>query len=91
MRKLNDRWFKEDRGKYKGEELKKEKEATDKAVLNSTVALSRLARMLKEDIELTYEVEEDYDNPAWERRVLAAAAERKALKRVLNLLPSKGD
>lgn len=91
MRKLSDRWFKEDRQKYKGEELRKEKEATEKAIRNSSIVLSRLTRMLKEDIETTYDVEEDFENPAWERLVLAAAAERKALKRVLKLLPSKED
>lgn len=91
MHKLNDRWFKEDRDRYKGEELKKEKEQSDKALRNSTLLSRRLARILSEDIEATYLPEEDYEHPAWERRTLAAAAERKALKRVLKLLPSKED
>jgi len=91
MRKLSDRWYKEDRERYKGEELKQEKENTLKALYSSTVMTRRLKRILEEEIELTYLKEEDYENPAWERIALAAAAERKAYKRVLNILPSKED
>lgn len=88
MHKLSDRWFKEDRELYKGPELKEQKAESEKAIRNSTILIRRLRAMLEEDIEKTYLSEEQFDNPAWERIVLAAAAERKALRRVLNLLPS---
>ena len=85
-RKLNDRWFKEDR-EYKGEELKEQKAETTKALLNSTFIVRRLIRILEEDLEKTLAVEEDFDDPAWERKTIAAASERKTLRRVIKLLP----
>jgi hypothetical protein len=87
MRKLSDRWFKEDREQYKGEELKKQKEESDKALRNSSLLTRRLKRMLEEDLEATSRVEEDFDDPAWERKTIAAASERKTLRRIMELLP----
>jgi hypothetical protein len=86
-RKLNDRWFKEDRKAYSGVELSKQKSETEKALRNSTVLLRRLKEMLEEDIEKTYLTEEEYDTVGWERKVLACAVERKTLRKILDLLP----
>ena len=88
---LSDRWFKEDRAKYKGAELRAQKEASTKAILAATLVHRRLRAMLEEDIEKTYLEEEDYQSEAWERKVLAAAAKRQALKQVLKLLPQVKD
>jgi hypothetical protein len=87
MSKLSVAWFEEDRAKYKGQELKEQTEATEKAVRANTVVTSRLKVMIEKDIEATYKVEEDFDDPAWERKTIAAAAERKVLRRYLKLLP----
>jgi len=85
-KKLSDRWFKEDR-EYKGEKLRAQKAESNKALLNSTFIVRRLKRILEEDLEKTLAVEEDFDDPAWERKTIAAAAERKTLRRVIKLLP----
>jgi phage gpG-like protein len=84
---LNDRWFKEDRELYKGNELKEQIEQADKAIRNSSLFSRRLKRMLEEDLEKAYQVEEDFENPAWQRKTIAAAAERKVLRRIIKLLP----
>ena len=87
MSKLQSLWFEEDRAKYKGEELKEQMEATEKAVRANTVVTSRLRNIIEKDIEATYSVEEDFEDPAWQRKTIAAAAERKVLRRYLKLLP----
>jgi len=87
LSKLQSLWFEEDRAKYKGEELKEQMEATEKAVRANTVVTSRLRNIIEKDIEATYSVEEDFEDPAWQRKTIAAAAERKVLRRYLKLLP----
>jgi hypothetical protein len=84
---INERWFKEDRELYTGEELDTQKEETEKAIKNSSLLSRRLKRILEEDIERTLATEENFDDPAWERKTIAAAAERKTLRRVINILP----
>lgn len=84
---LNERWFKEDRELYSGPELQEQKEESEKALKNSSLLSRRLKRILQEDIESTLAVEENFDDPAWERKTIAAAAERKTLRRVMKLLP----
>ena len=86
-RKISDRWFKEDREKYKGEELEEQKAKTEKLVRSQTVFARRLKRILNEDLEKTFVVEEDFDDPAWQRKTIAAAAERKTLRRIIKLIP----
>ena len=87
MSKLHSIWFEEDRELYKGEELKEQQLQTEKALSASTIIRDRLIRIMTKDIEKTYSVEEDFENPAWERLTIAAAAERKVLRRYLKLLP----
>ncbi len=86
-RKLDSRWFKEDREQHKGEALAEAKEKSDKALRNSTLLIRRLKQILEEDIDKTFEIEENFDDPAWERKTIAAASERKTLRRVMKLLP----
>ena len=83
---MDNRWFKEDREKYKGSELRTQVEASEKALKNSTLLARRLSRILQEEIEKTYLTEEAYEGEAWERKVLGASAERKALRRVQTLI-----
>lgn len=85
--KLDARWFKEDRVPGDPPLSKQQAASTEEAIRNSSIIVRRLKRIIKEDIEKTYEVEEDFDNPAWERKTIAAAAERKVLRRYLKLLP----
>ena len=85
---MDARWFKEDR-QYPRSEQKEQMEKSEKALRNSTLLLRRLQQILEEDIEKTYSVEESFDDPAWERKTIAAAAERKTLRRILKLLDFK--
>jgi len=87
MPKLDLRWYKEDRDKYSGDELVEQMAESEKAINNSTIVTRRLKDLLEEDIRKTYLVEESLDNPAWERLTIAAAAERKVLRRIIKLLP----
>ena len=86
---MDNRWFKEDREKYPRSEQKEQIEKSEKALRNSTLMIRRLTDMIKEDIEKTYLTEENLDDPAWERKTIAAAAERKTLRRYLKLLDFK--
>lgn len=85
---MDTRWFKEDR-KYPRSEQKDQIEKSKKALANSTLLLRRLKAILEEDIEKTYSVEEDFDDPAWQRKTIAAAAERNTLRRIIKLLDFK--
>lgn len=86
---MDNRWFKEDRDKYPRSEQQDQIKKSEKALRNSTLLVRRLKEMITEDIEKTYLVEEDFDDPAWERKTIAAAAERKTLRRYLKLLTFK--
>lgn len=85
---MDTRWFKEDR-KYPRSEQDEQIEKSKKALANSTLLLRRLKAILEEDIEKTYSVEEDFDDPAWQRKTIAAAAERNTLRRIMKLLDFK--
>ncbi len=84
---MDNRWYKEDRALFKGDALKEQMGKTKKALCNSTLLVRLLVGILKEDLEKTFLVEEDFENPAWERKTIAAAAERKVLRRIIKLLP----
>lgn len=87
MSSLNPRWFKEDRANNTGTDYTKAKEASEKALRNSTLMSRRLKDICEEEVTATYHMEEDFDNPAYERRIIAAAAMRKAYKTIIKLLP----
>lgn len=88
---MDTRWYKEDREQYPRSEVKEQIEKTEQALRNSTLLTRRLTRILEEDIEKTYLVEEDFDDPAWQRKTIAAAAERRTLRRIMKLLDFKED
>lgn len=88
---MDTRWYKEDREQYPRSEVKEQIEKTEQALRNSTLLTRRLTRILEEDIEKTYLVEEDFDDPAWQRKTIAAAAERSTLRRIMKLLDFKED
>ena len=85
---MNDIWFKEEREAHKGDRAERDKqiEETRKVLENSTIFRRRMKRIIYEEIQKTYAVEEDYTGHEWERRVLAGAAQRKALKRLMQYL-----
>ena len=87
QQKLDNLWYKSDRALYKGGELSEQCRATEKALRSSTLLVSRLTEILEESFVKTYAVEEDFSDPAWERKTIAAAAERKVLRRIIRLLP----
>ena len=78
-------WFKEERKLPKHEQAEA-KEEIEKIIRNSSIVRDRLLRMMTEDLEKTYEVEENFDDPAWERKTIAAAAERSVLRRYIKTL-----
>jgi phage gpG-like protein len=86
---LDVRWFKEDREKYPRSEQQEQIKKSEEALRNSSLLRRRLVNILEEDIEKTYSVEEDFDDPAWQRKTIAAAAERKTLRRIIKLLDLK--
>jgi hypothetical protein len=84
---MDTRWFKEDRTKYSGAEYTKQKAASEKAIRNSTLMSRRLKDICEEEVRATYHVETDFENPAYERLIIAAAATRKAYLTIIKLLP----
>lgn len=86
---MDTRWFKEDREKYPRSEQKEQIGKSELALRNSTLLRRRLEQILEEDIEKTYLVEEDFDDPAWQVKTIAAAAERKTLRRIIKMLDFK--
>ena len=84
---MDNRWFKEDRANSTGDDYAEQKAKSEKALLNSTLMSRRLKDICEEEVKATYNVEEDFENPAYQRRVIAAAGARKAYKKIINLLP----
>ena len=87
QRGLSDRWYKEDRASFKGEALREQIVKTEEALRNSSLIVRLLKGILNEDLEKAFLVEEDFEDPAWQRKTIAAAAERKVLRRIIKLLP----
>lgn len=83
---MNSRWFKEER------ELPRE--AQDKAIADATEVLQhsttmagKLKRIIEEDIDLLYAGDENVGTQGWEQRALANVGARKALRKLLEILP----
>ncbi len=83
---MDSRWFKEDRELPKDERQKAQSD-TKEVLLHSTLMTERLKRIIREDIQLTYTDDENVGGPAWERRVLVNVGKRKALAKILDILP----
>jgi ABC-type oligopeptide transport system ATPase subunit len=82
---LDPRWFKEDRKLPKGEQTDAIKES-EKIIRNSTLLRRRLKSILEEEVEATYRYDEDFENAAYERIVIANASTRKTLRSIIKLL-----
>ena len=83
---MDTRWFKEDRALPKGEQ-KEAIKASEEALKNSTFMSRRLKDICKCEVDATYRVEEDFDKPGYLRKIIAAAARRKALNEIIKILP----
>jgi len=83
---MDSRWFREDRKLPKAERAEAQAK-TEEVLKNSTLIVRLLTGILNEEIEKTYRVEEDFDNPAYQRLVIATASRRKALKDIIKILP----
>jgi hypothetical protein len=82
---MNSKWFKEDRALPKHEQAEAV-EATKQTLLNSRLMHDRLERILNDEIEESYRLEENFDDPWWERKHVAAISRRKALREILKLI-----
>lgn len=82
---MDSRWFKEDRKLPKGERVEAQKK-TEESLKNSTLMSRLLTGICEDEIESTYKVEEDFNNPNYERLVVVAASRRKAFKEIIKLL-----
>jgi len=83
---MDSRWFKEDRA-LPANEQQKAVEESKKALTNSTLLIRRLKQILEDEIALTYRLDENFDEPMWERKAIANAATRKALRNIIKILP----
>jgi len=89
---MDSRWFKEDRDLAKADKSKtieEHKDATKKALKNSTLLRDRLERILNEEIHRCLLDDEDFSKPDWEREHVANISRRKALREVINLIDFK--
>ena len=84
---MDNRWFKEDRESYTGEELKEQIEKSKTSLKNSTLLTRRLTSILEEELEQTYRSDEDFSKPNWQTEAIANAAKRKAIRSIIKLLP----
>ena len=84
--KLSPLWFKEDRQLPKEQQAEAKRES-EKALRNSTFLNRRLTQILEDKIKETYLKEEDFENPAYERLIVASASRRKTLREIIDLLP----
>ena len=84
---MDSKWFREDRKLPKGKEQDEAKKATEEALKNSTLMSRLLKGICEDEIERTYRDEEDIQDPAYARVVIAAASRRKAFKEIIKLLP----
>ena len=84
--KLSPLWFKEDR-KLPKDQQEEAKARTEQALRNSTLMTRLLKQILEDKMQETYLKEEDYENPAYERLVIATSSRRKTIREIIDLLP----
>lgn len=85
-RKLDSRWFEEDRT------LPREEQAqaiidTEKALRSSTLLSRRLKVILEKEYERCIQYEDDFQTEGWKKRILAMNARRKTLREIIGILP----
>ena len=82
---MDSRWFKEDRALPKNEQAEA-KIATETALRNSTLMHRRLVTILEEMEARLLKNDEEVENPAWERIILANIGARKTIHEIQTLL-----
>ena len=85
-RKLDSRWFEEDRKLPREEQAQAIKE-TEKALRSSTLLSRRLSVILEAEYQRCLQYEEDFQSEGWKKRVLAMNARRKTLREIIGILP----
>ena len=83
---MDQRWFKEDRELYKGDERQKNVQESKKALENSTLMKRRLKAILEDEFNKSVHTEENFDDPNWERVVISQIARRKTLREIIKLI-----
>ncbi len=83
---MNSRWFKEERALPR---LKQQKaiEDAEETLRHSTLIIEKLKRIITEDLNKTFTDDENVGKEGWEHRALANVGARKALRKLLELLP----
>ena len=82
---MDSKWFRLDRKLPKNEQAEAVK-ATKETLRNSRVMKERLEDILTGEIETSYRLDEEFDDPHWERKHVALVSRRKAMRDILKLL-----
>lgn len=83
---MNSIWFKEERALPKEQRAKAMSEAKD-ILGHSVFVTDKLKRILEDEIHTYHLKDEEYELDGWETRALANAGARRALRKLLNILP----
>lgn len=84
---MDTRWFKEDRKIKDPIEQKEAKIRTEQVIKAAKTYTKLLKRILEEEYTKCITEEECYTQDNWERVALANAAQRKAYRNIIKLLP----
>lgn len=85
---MDSRWFKLDRKLPKNEQAEAVKAAKE-TLRNSRFITERLEKILDDEIDATARLDEDFDDPNWERKHVALISRRKTLRDIKKLLDFK--
>lgn len=86
---MDSRWFKEDRAQARKDKTVPEtelREASKKALKNSTLFQRRLDQILDDLIEESNRDDEDFSKPGWQRVHIANISRRKVLREIKRLI-----
>jgi hypothetical protein len=89
---LDSRWFKEDREQARKDKTVPEtelREASKKALQNSTLFQRRLEGIIDSLIQETERADEDFTQPNWERVYVSNVSRRKVLREIKQLIQLK--
>jgi hypothetical protein len=84
-KRLNSRWFKEERALPRIEYIEAKKNAKE-VIRHSTLVLDKLTRIIDEEIQATYDIEEDFLSENYRDRIAASGGARIVLRKLKALL-----
>ena len=82
---MNSRWFREERELPQNEYVKAKKDA-EEVIRHSTLVLDKLTRIIDEEIQATYNAEEDFLSENYRDRIAASGGARIVLRKLKALL-----